>query len=114
MSFPLLTDLRHALRRLSKSPALTLIAVSSLALGIGVNVTIYSVAREMILDDLSARRPDRLVRLGNVVSTARYRDLRGAGVFQDMAFDTGPGATDWDAAGRHELAWTMTTSPTYF
>jgi hypothetical protein len=67
---PLLTDLRHALRGLRKTPAFALIAISSVALGIGVNVTIYSVAREMILDDLSARRPDRLVRLDGVVTTA--------------------------------------------
>ena len=114
MLLSLLTDLRHALRGLRKSPAFAWIAISSLALGIGVNVTIYSVAREMILDDLSARQPDRLVKFGAAVSTARYRDLAHLGIFQGMAFDTGLGNTDWDAGGHSEIAWEMTTSANFF
>lgn len=51
--------LRRALRTLRKSPAFAFIAISSLGLGIAVNVTVFSVVREMILDDLSARQPDR-------------------------------------------------------
>src|SRR5437016_4931302 len=105
-----LSALRHALRRLRQSPALTLTAIASLALGIGVNVTVYSVAREMILDDMSARRPDRLVRLANPITTARYHDLIHARVFQDMAFDTGLGTSEWNAGGHTEIAWNMTTS----
>ncbi len=111
---PLLTDLSHALRGLRKSPTLAAVAVSSLALGIGVNITIYSVAREMILDDLSARRPERLARFGNAVMGARYRDLRRAGVFEDLAFDTGLGNSDWDAGGHSEIVWEMTTSANFF
>src|SRR5215510_6923295 len=101
---PLLTDLNHALRGLRKSPALAAIAISSLALGTSLNVTVYSVAREMILDDLSARQPDRLVTFGAPLSGAAYRDLRSAGVFQDLAFDTGLGNSDWDTAGHKEIA----------
>ena len=73
-----------------------------------------SVAREMILDDLSARQPDRLVKFGAVVSTARYRELEHLGIFQGMAFDTGLGNTDWDAGGHSEIAWEMTTSANFF
>jgi putative ABC transport system permease protein len=111
---PLLTDLNHALRSLRKSPILACVAVSSLALGIGVNVTIYSVAREMILDDLSARQPDRLVRLGGAITSPRYRDLRHAAVFQDLAFDTGLGNSDWNAGAHNEIVWEMTTSANFF
>src|SRR5690348_7923008 len=111
---PLLTDLRHALRGLRKTPGFAAIAISSLALGIGVNVTVYSVAREMILDDLSARQPDRLVRLGGVVTTAQFRDLSHAGVFQSLAFDAGLGNSEWDAGGHKEIAWEMTTSANFF
>jgi putative ABC transport system permease protein len=114
MLMPLITDLRHGLRVLRKAPAFTLVAVSSLALGIGVNVTIYSVAREMILDDLSAHQPDRLVRFGSVISTGNYRDLGHAGVFQGLAFDTGLGNSDWEAGGHSEIAWEMTTSANFF
>lgn len=108
------SDIRHALRSLWKSPALTAIAIASLALGIGVNVTIYSIAREMILDDLSARQPDRLVRLGNVISTERYREFQHLGIFQDIAFDTGLGTSQWEAGTTHEIVWDMATSANFF
>jgi putative ABC transport system permease protein len=107
------TDLRYVLRGLLKSPALLSIAVLSLALGMGVNVTIYSIAREMILDDLSARQPDRLVTLGDGVIPAAYRDLRHAGVFQNLAFFSF-GNSDWDTAGHKEIAWHMITSASFF
>jgi hypothetical protein len=102
MLLPVLRDLRHALRGLRRWPTFALIAVSSLALGIGVNVTVYSIAREMILDDLSASQPDRLVRLGGVISSARYRTLNQIGIFRGLAFDTGLGNSDWDAGTREE------------
>ncbi|PYT25459.1 MAG: hypothetical protein DMG57_25100 [Acidobacteria bacterium] len=111
---PILTDLNHALRGLRKSPTLAAIGVTSLALGIGANVTIYGVVREMILDDLSANQPDRLARVAAVVSYARYRDLKQAGVFQDLAFETGLGDLIWDAATHGEVAWQMTTSANFF
>jgi len=110
----MLTDLRQGLRSLRNSPALAFVAVASLALGIGTNVTIYSVAKEMILDDLSARQPDRLVRLGTAIASSRYRDLRHAGVFQDLAFNTGLGDSSWRADGRNERVWEITTSANFF
>jgi putative ABC transport system permease protein len=114
MDMPLLTDLYHAVRGLRKSPALAAIAIASLALGIGANVTVYSVVREMILDDLSARQPDRLARVATEITYARYRDLRSAGVFQDLAFETGLGNVNWDVETRSEIAWRMTTSANFF
>ena len=108
------TDLHHALRSLRNSPGLAAVGIASLALGIGANVTIYSVVREMILDDLSARQPDRLARVGAEVSYARYRDLRHAGAFQDLAFESGIGNLNWDAGRHSEVAWQMTTSANFF
>jgi predicted permease len=108
------TDLRQAVRGLRRSPLLTLVAVSSLGLGIGVNVTIYSMVRAMILDDLSARQPDRLVRLPTGVSTARYHELKDTNVFQDLAYDTGLANSEWDAGGHSEIAWEMATSANFF
>ena len=52
-----MSDFSQAVRGLRRSPALVAVAVLSLTLGIGANVTVFSVVREMILDDLSARRP---------------------------------------------------------
>jgi len=110
-----MSDFSHALRGLRRSPALVVVAVLSLTLGIGANVTVFSVVREMILDDLSARHPEQLARVEGVdVSYALYRDLRLAGAFEDLAFYRGLGDRIWQADGRGEIAWTFTTSVNFF
>jgi len=110
-----MSDFRHALRGLRRSPALVTVAILSLVLGIGANVTVFSVVREMILDDLSARHPERLARLEGVdVSYAVYRDLRLAGPFEDLAFYRGLGDRIWQAGGRNEIVWTFVTSVNFF
>ena len=110
----LTTDLSHALRGLRKSPGLAATAVCSLALGIGANVTIYSVVREMVLDDLSAREPGRLARVAAEIPYAQYRELREAGVFQDLAFNVWLGDINWNSGTHGEVAWQMTTSANFF
>lgn len=111
---PLLKDLNHALRSLRKSPALVGIGVLSLALGIGANVTIYSIVREMVLDDISARQPNRLARVAADIPYSRYRELRDAGVFQELAFTLGLTDVNWISGGRGEVVWQMVTSANFF
>ena len=111
---PLLTDLMHALRGLRRSPALAAVAVFSLALGVGLNVTIYSIVREMILDDLSARQPHRLARIAADIPYARYRELRQTGVFQDLAFNVGLKDVIWNSGTHGEIVWEMATSANFF
>ena len=53
-------DLRYGLRILRKSPAFTAIAVTSLALAIGANTTIFSVAKRLLLDQLAVPHPEQL------------------------------------------------------
>ena len=53
-------DLRYAGRILRKSPGFTLIAVSSLALAIGANTTIFSVANEMLFERLGVPHAEQL------------------------------------------------------
>jgi len=56
-------DLAYAVRQLRRSPGFTLVAILSLAIGIGANVTIYSAAHAFLGRQPDAVRPAELVRL---------------------------------------------------
>ena len=68
----MMTDLRFALRQLLKSPGFTLLAVITLALGIGLNTAIFSLINDLFLRSLSFKEPQRLIRM---YSNARERNL---------------------------------------
>ena len=56
-----LNDLRYALRSLRRTPVFSVVAVLSLALGIGANTAIFSLLDQALLRSLAVREPDRLV-----------------------------------------------------
>src|ERR1044071_2143961 len=92
----LLQDVRYGFRMLRKSPGVTLVAVISLALGIGANTAIFSVVNSTLLKSLPYAEPDRLVLLWgdspaqgnhrNQVSSTDVDDWRRQnGVFEEVS-----------------------------
>jgi hypothetical protein len=57
-------NLRFALRALFHAPFVTIIAILSLALGIGANTAIFSLFNQLLLQPLPVQEPSRLVNLG--------------------------------------------------
>jgi len=67
-----MNEFRFALRQLRKSPGFTVIAVVTLALGIGLNTSIFSLIDDLFLHPLPFKEPQRLLHL---YSNARERNL---------------------------------------
>ena len=63
-------DLRLAWRTLAETPIVTLVAIVSLALGIGANTAIFSLANSLLLRPLPIPAPDRLVVISDTSEAA--------------------------------------------
>ena len=89
-----LRDVRYSGRLLAKNPVVSLIAIVTLALGIGANTAIFSVVNAFLLRPLPYGDPDRLVMVDSQhrgqstgVSFVDYEDWRRQNnVFEDIAF----------------------------
>src|ERR1700747_2963333 len=98
-----MNDLKLAFRQLRKSPGFTLVAVLTLALGIGANTAIFSVVEGVLLRPLPFPNAERLVRIYEALddngarsgtlnlsdrTAARFREF-GRDIFEDVAGGTG-------------------------
>ena len=120
---PMIQDLRFAFRTLLKNPTFALAAVLCLTLGIGVNTTIFSCVRAMLLRPYPYRNPDELLALGesvpsrgwhmNTVSYPNFRSwqaenrtLNGIGIYAGTSFNLAVGAGA-DYVQGASVSWTM-------
>src|ERR1700746_1390453 len=100
-------NLRYSLRALRKNPGFTAVAILSLALGIGANVAIFTLINALLLRDLPAPHPDRLVELSLVreghkitFSYPMFRELdRGQRVFSAFIGWSGPWLSNVEVNG---------------
>jgi predicted permease len=101
-----MNDLKFALRQLRKSPAFTLIAVITLALGIGLNTAIFSLINELFLRGLPFKEPSRVVHL---YGGDKSRDLADIGVSAPRFMHYRQGQTLFDGlAAESFFAFTLT------
>ena len=76
--FDLMRDVRHAARRLLRTPAFTLATLLTLALGIGANTAIFSVVNSVLLKPLPFPEADRLVALWQTAPGVDIKDLNAS------------------------------------
>jgi predicted permease len=115
---------RYGLRLLWKSPGFTIVAVLSLALGVGANTAIFSIVNAVLLRSLPFSHPDRLVKIVDNnrgvgaqdigLSVPELDDLRTrAGVFDQVTATQG-GPTNLTGGERPQHLELLEVSPNYF
>ena len=117
-------DLRVSLRMLRKTPGFAAVVILSIALGIGLNSSVFSVLNGLLLRPLPVPEPDRLVRIyqhsfGNT-SYRNYRDLQAQSkTLASLAVFSWPvpvalGVPGPGGSTENEQVWGVVVSANYF
>ena len=111
-----MTDLRYAIRTLTRAPGFVFIAILTLALGIGANTAIFSVVNGVLLRPLPFGEPERIVRVytstvdeqKSRIRLSDFRDLineqqslEALAGYRDAGFHSDCQAGGAGGAGRH-------------
>jgi predicted permease len=75
----MISDIRFAIRLFMRSPAVPIVVIMSLAVGIGANITAFGIAKAILWDRLPVPEPDRLIAVYNY-------GPGGNGGYSDVAF----------------------------
>ena len=118
-----LQDLRFAARSLRRQPTFALLAIGTLALGIGANAAIFSVINAVLLRPLTYARPDRIVAISTAWRRTGVRGSVSAPDFHDwhdttssfdaMAYYTG-GETSVSIDGSADYGSAIRVTPGFF
>ncbi len=119
----LLQDLRFAVRMLAKSPGFALIAILTMALGIGATTAIFSLVDATLLHPLAYPQPEQLVRFEDDLpgagvhkvgpSMPEFWDLQRSGIFEGAAL-RGTGSVNLTGSSQPARIQFEPVSPTYF
>jgi predicted permease len=120
----LFQDLKYSLRMMLKSPAFSVVAILSIALGIGTNVAVFSMVNGILYKPMPVDHPERLIALygqdpsidfPTEFSYLDYLDYRShTEVFSDVVCHTGYPLSMSRADGQPELIWGEMVSANYF
>jgi putative ABC transport system permease protein len=119
-------NIRYAIRTLKSAPGFTLVAVLTLALGIGANTVIFSIVNATMLQELPFPEPERLVTVWqvptddrtrlNIVSMPNYRDwLERSRSFESLGLmDSGSRGYSLTGDGPPQLSQGLRVTASFF